>query len=782
MGYSTIDIAGGAGSAGSRLTVQQSNDFAIGSAIRLDSSGTYVKALADTSENAEVIGVVENRTPTEFTVVFNGVVKLADITLTEGAVYFLSDTVAGLCTSDVIPPLNTGTIRKSILIGTSNNRAIVVNYVGLKNGIGGHDLVQLDGIQPVGSIVPYGGNVNSISLIPKGWLLCDGTQFSSTTYPDLGLLLGDTHGPVNGTMHYLPDFRGRTPVGVNITNSAMTQNATLSQRVVGALGGTEEHPLTTNEMPSHKHTATYVAYKDDAANPDDVWYPKRLDGITYGACNQCTSTSGQISGSSTVPISDDGPILGNDWYSWDTGTDDNDYGKVPIPITVANVGGGVAHNNMQPYVVVNWLIRAKATSSAAILTVNLQDLADVDSTKSCGASCEGACNAPSIGDTLVYDSSNKFSVTATNKADKNVIINGNFDVWGRDTSTNSDNITNGRLFASDRFFYSRSSALSAKQDIKRGTTSHPFRTVSSTPGVNTLQVFTTTPQTNISTTDYINIGYNVEGYDFRPLWGAKCMTLSFYVKCNKTGTYSVSFRNEARDKSYVSPYIIEAVNTWERKTITVPIPSHHDVTEWNFEALSGLRIGWSLFGGASWQVTALQENTWVDGNATSVLTQTNSASTADGVNPCFELAEVQLEAGSVATPFQQMRIEDEISRCERYYETSYEFGTLPGTATTRGAIVGSDWQIDPLANVSASWRTRKRARPAVTIWNPAVVNTSSSFTMISYEIGTDINHTVNAVVASDTDIYSIGKTTATTVVDSYKNKLAFHYEADAELT
>jgi microcystin-dependent protein len=782
MGYSTIDVAGGAGSAGSRLTVSQPNNFAIGSAIRLDSSGTYVKALADTSENAEVIGVVENRTPTEFTVIFNGVVKLSGITLTKGAVYFLSSVTPGQCTVDVTPPLKTGTIRKSVLIGASNNRAIVVNYIGLKNGIGGHDLVELDGVQPVGTIIPYGGDVHNISLIPKGWLLCDGSQFSSSTYPDLGLLLGDTHGPVNGTMHYLPDFRGRTPVGVNITNSAMTQNITLSQRVVGTASGTEEHPLTYNEMPSHNHSSTYIAYKDDASNPSDEWFANRIGGITYGACNQCTSTSGEISGSATVPISDDGPILGSEWYNWDSSGDDDDYGKVNYPNTVNNAGGGVAHNNMQPYVVVNWLIRANPQVSAAILTVNLQDLADVDTTKSCGASCEGECNAPSIGDSLVYNSANKFSVTATNRADKNVIINGNFDVWSRATSTTSDDTTNGRLFASDRFFYSRSSALSAKQDIKRSTNSHPFRTgISSLPGVNTLQVLTTTIQSSLSPTDYINVGYNVEGYDFRPLWGAKCMTLSFYVKCNKTGTYSVSFRNEDRDKSYVSSYTIEAINTWERKTITVPIPSHHNVAEWNFEALSGLRIGWSLASGSSWQVTALQENTWVDGNATSVSTQTNSASTADGVNPCFELAEVQLEAGSVATPFQQMRIEDEISRCERYYENSYESGILPGTVTTRGAVVGSDWQIDPLANVNASWRTRKRTRPAVTIWNPALVNTSSSFTMISYETGTDINHTVNAVVASDTDIYSIQKNTATTVVDSYKNKLAFHYEADAEL-
>ncbi len=777
-----MDVAGGAGSAGSRLTVQQSNNFAQGDAIRLDSSGTYVKALADTSENAEVVGVVESRNATAFTVVFNGVVKLAS-QLTEGAVYFLSDSTAGQCTVDKTPPSNTGTIRKSVLIGISNSRAIVINYVGLKNGIGGHDLVQLDGIQPVGSIVPYGGDVNNVSLIPKGWLLCDGSQFSNTIYPELALLLGDTHGPVNGTLHYLPDFRGRTPIGVNVTNDVMAQNATLSQRVTGTVSGTEEHPLTYNEMPSHSHSATYMAYKDDASNPTDEWYASRIDGVTYGVCNTCVSESPDIpANTTTVPVQSDGPVLGNQWYSWDIGTDDNDYGKVNYPINVANAGGGVAHNNMQPYVVVNWLIRAKATSEAAILTVNLQNLADVDSTKSCGASCEGACNVPSLGDTLVYNSSNKFAVTATNKADKNVIINGNFDVWGRATDTNSDNISNGRLFASDRFFYSRSSSLSAKQDIKRGTSSHPFRTgISSTPGVNTLQVFTTTAQSNISPTDYINIGYSVEGYDFRPLWGAKCITLSFYVKCKQTGTYSVSFRNGNRDRSYVSSYTVLTANTWERKTITVPIPLEDSVLKWNFEELAGLRISWTLAGGSSWSATTAQEDTWVDGNLTSLSTQTNTASEIDTVNPCFELAEVQLEAGSVATPFQQMRIEDEISRCERYYENSYESGILPGTVTSRGAIVGSDWQIDPLANVNASWRTRKRARPAVTIWNPAVVNTSSSFTMISYEVGTDVNHTVNSIIASDTDIYSIGKSTATTVVDSYKNKLAFHYEADAEL-
>jgi microcystin-dependent protein len=79
---------------------------------------------------------------------------------------------------------------------------------------------------------------------PDGWLLCDGSAVSRTTYADLFAVIGETNGPGNGTTTFnLPDMRGRSPVGKNATTFS----------ALGAKGGEETHQLTVPEMPGHDH-------------------------------------------------------------------------------------------------------------------------------------------------------------------------------------------------------------------------------------------------------------------------------------------------------------------------------------------------------------------------------------------------------------------------------------------------------------------------------------------------------------------------------------------------
>lgn len=95
---------------------------------------------------------------------------------------------------------------------------------------------------PSGAVMPYAG-----SSVPTGWLECDGTAVSRTTYADLFTAISTTWGTGDGSTTFnLPDLRGRTPIGAG-TGSGLTA------RTLGGTGGAEEHTLNAAQMPNHTH-------------------------------------------------------------------------------------------------------------------------------------------------------------------------------------------------------------------------------------------------------------------------------------------------------------------------------------------------------------------------------------------------------------------------------------------------------------------------------------------------------------------------------------------------
>jgi microcystin-dependent protein len=112
---------------------------------------------------------------------------------------------------------------------------------------------------PVGMIVMYG----SIATIPRGWLLCDGTGYATTTYPALFAVIGTTYGSSGGFQ--VPNFTDRIPVGAGGTATGAltgTNGAGLGiteaglGRAVGSTGGHASVQLTSVQsgMPAHTHT------------------------------------------------------------------------------------------------------------------------------------------------------------------------------------------------------------------------------------------------------------------------------------------------------------------------------------------------------------------------------------------------------------------------------------------------------------------------------------------------------------------------------------------------
>lgn len=180
---------------------------------------------------------------------------------------------------------------------------------------------------PIGSIVPYG-----TTTAPTNWLVCDGSAVSRTTYANLFAVIGTSFGSGDGSTTFnLPDLRGRVPVGQKDNDSDFDG--------MGVTGGEKTHILTIQEMPSHKHTMQdrgRLLYWDATLN--NV-------GLKQGT-------------GADIPVES----------TWNDNT--------------ANVGGGQAHNNLQPYQTVNYIIKAKQSAGVVANVSNTQSESTTD-TYSC---------------------------------------------------------------------------------------------------------------------------------------------------------------------------------------------------------------------------------------------------------------------------------------------------------------------------------------------------------------------------------------------------------------
>jgi hypothetical protein len=181
--------------------------------------------------------------------------------------------------------------------------------------------------------------------------------------------------------------------------------------------------------------------------------------------------------------------------------------------------------------------------------------------------------------------------------------------------------------------------------------------------VNSLKITTTTADGTLGSTQYSFLKQAIEGFNVSDLgWGtanAKTVTLSFWVRSSLTGTFSGAFVNDGSNRNYIFEYSIASADTWEYKTIVVLGDTSGT---WLTNNSAGIRLRFDYGSGSSFRGTA---NTWQAGN---LIGSTGSVSVIDTLNATWFVTGVQVEAGTVATPFERRQFGQELALCQRYFE------------------------------------------------------------------------------------------------------------------
>jgi len=211
------------------------------------------------------------------------------------------------------------------------------------------------------------------------------------------------------------------------------------------------------------------------------------------------------------------------------------------------------------------------------------------------------------------------------------------------------------------------SSASSKYSVQRDTTAP-------SGFINSLKV-TSLAATSVAAGDYYMIEHKIEGLNCYDLgWGtasAKTVTLSFQVYSSLTGTFGGAILNQASNRSYPFTYSIASANTWTSVSVTIPGDTSGT---WLTTNGVGLYISFSLGMGSTYSGTASAwagAQYWSATGATSVV-GTNVAT--------WFITGVQLEVGSVATPFERRPYGTELALCQRYYQK-----VLPGGTSTNFA-------------------------------------------------------------------------------------------------
>ena len=282
---------------------------------------------------------------------------------------------------------------------------------------------------------------------------------------------------------------------------------------------------------------------------------------------------------------------------------------------------------------------------------------------------------------------------------RNIIINGDMSIAQRGTSTSS--ITSYGYYTVDRFQLAPNTmgtwTMSQSTDVPTG---QGFS--------NSLKIDCTTADASPSAGDNLTISSNFEGqmlqYLKKGTSSAESLTLSFWIKTNKTGTYIAELYDNDNTRTINKSFTVSSADTWEKKEITYA----GDTTgAFGNDANNSLGVNFWLGSGTTYTSGTLQTSWGSRVQANRAVGVTNLA---DSTSNELYLTGVQLEVGTAASDFEFLPVDVNLQRCRRYFQKNdiwlsdggYNFMKfyytpmylLPNMRTSPSLYDSTDWNSD----------------------------------------------------------------------------------------
>jgi hypothetical protein len=301
---------------------------------------------------------------------------------------------------------------------------------------------------------------------------------------------------------------------------------------------------------------------------------------------------------------------------------------------------------------------------------------------------------------------------------RNLIINGDMRIAQRGTSATGKTALG--YYTCDRFYQTIVNAgtwtITQDTDVPSG---QGF--------VSSLKLDCTTTDTSLTATDQLAIGHKIEAQNLQHLKfgtsSAESITLSFWVKSNKTGTYPVWFQEPDATKHASKLYTIDTADTWEKKTITIAGDTSGQIDNNNS---IGMTLQWGFASGSTYTSGTSTDGAWETqtlGNIYAGLTVNLADSTSNYIN----ITGVQLEVGEGASDFEHLPYDVQLQRCQRYYWK---------TLLRNGNTLGQGTAISTTAMlVTGYFPTRMRTNPT----GLSTSGTASDYKIIRAGLGTEAN-------------------------------------------